>query len=284
MPEGPEIRKAADKVANAIVGKDVIKLIFGQSHLKKWEASFIGLQVDSIQTYGKAMVTRFVHAENKANDRVNNKAHNIYTHNQLYGRWVICPANQMPASTRQLRLGIYTKDTWALLYSASDIFVLSDSEVPEHPFIKKLGKDVLNPETTVKHIIDKLVSPAYCNRQIGGFLTEQSFFAGLGNYLRCDILFVAGVHPARKPNQLTKNQLNKLAKEIIRIPRQSYQTESITNDLKAVQKLITQGSSLEDARFWVFHREGLPCYRCSTKIIKKNTGGQPCYICEKCQQ
>ena len=139
MPEGPEIRKAADKVANAIVGKEVIALTFGQPHLKKWEAVFAGLRVDSIQTYGKAMVTRFISAGSES-------THNIYTHNQLYGRWVICPANQMPASTRQLRLGIYTKDTWALLYSASDIFVLSDSEVPEHPFIKKLGKDILNAD------------------------------------------------------------------------------------------------------------------------------------------
>lgn len=277
MPEGPEIRKAADKVANAIVGKEVIALTFGQPHLKKWEAVFAGLRVDSIQTYGKAMVTRFISAGSES-------THNIYTHNQLYGRWVICPANQMPASTRQLRLGIYTKDTWALLYSASDIFVLSDSEVPEHPFIKKLGKDILNAETTVEHVVNKLTSPVYYNRQIGGFLTEQSFFAGLGNYLRCDILFVSGIHPSRKPNQLTSKEVSELAKEIIRIPRQSYQTESITNDLKKVEKLIAQGSILEDARFWVFRREGLPCYRCGTKIIKKNTGGQPCYICEKCQQ
>jgi len=279
MPEGPEIRKAADRVANAILGKTVLKLEFGQPHLKKWQATFSNMIVDSVDTYGKAMVTRFV-------DNDNNSPHalNIYTHNQLYGRWVICEANQIPASNRQLRLGLYTKDKWALLYSASDIFVLTDEEVPEHPFIKRLGKDVLNPSTTVEYVVDRLLTPAYRNRQICGFLTEQSFLAGLGNYLRCDILFAAGIHPTRKPSELNEPQVLKLANEILRLPRQSYQTESITNDLDAVKALMAQGSSLENARFWVFHREGLSCYQCKSKILKKNMGGQPCYFCEKCQK
>lgn len=277
MPEGPEIRKAADKVAKTLVGKTVIKLEFGQKHLKQREVDFIGLKVKAIETYGKAMVTRF-------EDKKNNTTLNIYSHNQLYGRWVCCPANQAPASNRQLRIGIYTQDSWALLYSASDIFVLNDDEILQHPFIRKLGKDVLKPETTVDYIVKRLLSPAYRNRQIGGFLTEQSFLAGLGNYLRCDILFVASIHPNRKPSELSEGKIQKLAEEMLRIPRQSYQTDSITNDLVAVETLIAQGSSLEDARFWVFRREGLPCYHCGEAIIKRNTGGQPCYICQSCQK
>jgi len=276
VPEGPEIRKAADKVAQAIVGKTLLKLTFGQEHLKKWESQFVGMKIKSIDTYGKAMVTRF--------EDTNNHRLNIYSHNQLYGRWVCCPANQVPPSTRQLRIGIYTKTNWALLYSASDIFVLTDEEVQQHSFIKRLGKDVLHETTTVEYVLEKLSSPAYRNRQLGGFLTEQSFLAGLGNYLRCDILFEARILPEKKPSQLSVKKLQKLAEEILRIPRQSYQTDSVTNDLPTVKKLLAEGSSLEHARFLVFHREGLPCYTCGSAVIKRKTGGQPCYICEVCQR
>lgn len=275
MPEGPEIRKAADKVAAAIVGKTVLNVEFGQKHLKNDEAGFCGMKVMAVDTYGKAMVTRFENDEGRSR--------NIYSHNQLYGRWVCCFANKIPPTTRQLRIGIYTEDNWALLYSASDILVLSDEEVLRHPFISKLGKDVLSYETTVEHVIERLNSSSYFNRQLGGFLTEQTFLAGLGNYLRCDILFIAGILPCTKPTELTNQQIKKLAQEILKVPRQSYQTDSITNDLITVKKLLAEGSSLEHARFLVFHREGLPCYRCGTVIIKKNTGGQPCYICETCQ-
>ena len=278
MPEGPEIRKAADKLVEAIVGKPLLKIEFGLSHLKEREPEFKDLQVRSIDTFGKAMVTRFEDLNGHQVDL------NIYSHNQLYGRWVCCTADQVPPSNRQLRLGIYTKTDWALLYSASDILVLNNQEVLDHPFVSKLGKDVLDEETTLEDVIQKLVSPAYRNRQIGGFLTEQSFFAGLGNYLRCDILFVTGIHPATKAKELSTKKITDLAKEILRMPRQSYQTDSITNDLERVEKLLAQGVRLEDARFWVFRRDGLPCYRCGTKIIKKKTGGQPCYICESCQK
>ncbi len=277
MPEGPETRRVADKLASAIVGKKVIKLMFAQPHLKQWQAAFNNMTVASLDTYGKAIVTRFV-------DSDRSKALNIYTHNQLYGRWVICAANQVPPTKRQLRLGIYTREQWALLYSASDIFVLSDKEVPEHPFIKKLGRDVLSAETTLDYVIDRLLSATYRKRQIGGFLTEQSFLAGLGNYLRCEILFVAGILPWRKPVELQKQQIQKLAETILRLPRQAYQSESITNDLDTAKTLMAQGSSLEEARFWVFRREGLKCYRCGNLIISKKSAGQVCYLCEKCQK
>ena len=160
---------------------------------------------------------------------------------------------------------------------------MTDDELIAHPFIRKLGKDVLQPETTIEHVLKQLNSTAYRNRQLGGFLTEQSFIAGLGNYLRCDILFSAGILPCTKPAQLSKEKLEVLAREVLRIPRQSYQTKSITNDPITVKKLLAEGSSLEHARFLVFRREGLSCYKCGTTIIKKKTGGQPCYICKVCQ-
>ena len=277
MPEGPEIRKAADKVEKAIINKPILNVEFGQAQLKEKEAEFDNVTVEKIETYGKAMVTRF----NSANHP---EGLNIYTHNQLYGRWVCCPAHQAPPSNRQLRLAIYTPDEWALLYSASDIFVLNDQEVLDHPFIKKIGKDVLNPATTVDFIKDRLQSVAYRNRQLGNFLTEQSFVAGLGNYLRCDVLFVAKIHPSKKASELNEAQINKLVQTILDLPRQSYNTDSITNNLDNVAALLAQGSTLEDARFWVFRRDGLPCYDCGTSIIKKKMGGQACYLCEACQR
>jgi endonuclease-8 len=277
MPEGPEIRKAADKVEKTIINKPILKVEFGQAHLKEREAEFSDTIVEKIETYGKAMVTRFKSANHP-------DGLNIYTHNQLYGRWVCCPANQAPPSNRQLRLAIYTPDKWALLYSASDIFILNDQEVLDHPFIKKIGKDVLNKTTTVSYIKERLLSPAYRNRQLGNFLTEQSFIAGLGNYLRCDILFVSKIHPSKKVLELSEEQINTLSQAILDLPRQSYNTDSITNDLDNVKVLLAQGVDLENARFWVFRRDGSPCYDCGTNITKKKIGGQACYLCEACQK
>ena len=271
MPEGPEVRKAADQVAQAIVGKRAVHVEFTQPKLKPWDTKLSGHTVRYIETRGKAMLTRF------------SNGLNIYSHNQLYGRWLCVPAGEQPNTKRQLRLAIKTADQWALLYSASDIDVLKNSELKHHPFLKKLGPDVLSPNLTIDQVVHRLLEKRFHNRQLGSVLTDQSFVAGIGNYLRCDILFHERIHPRTKPSQLTRRQIVNLARTILKIPQQSYVTEGITNDLATTKRLVEQGIELEDARFLVFHREGQACYRCGKTIQKQNINGQ-CYLCPKCQK
>lgn len=270
MPEGPEIRRAADKIQQAVEGKKVY-VKFGQAKLKHWEPSLSDVRISSISTHGKAILTRF------ENELI------VYSHNQLYGRWICCPGGKIPQSNRQLRLALYAKDESALLYSASDIAVLQNDELKTHSYLSKLGPDVLNPEVNAKQVAEILLSRRFHNRQLGGFLTDQSFVAGLGNYLRCEILFLAQHHPQKTPSDLTTKSLNNLAKIIVQLPRQSYKHGGITNDLATAKNLMKNGASFETARFRVFRREGLPCYECGSVIIRKNMGGQACYLCPSCQ-
>ncbi len=271
MPEGPEIRRAADEVAAAIEGRIANAVRFGLAELKPREAEFAGRRILAVETRGKAMLTRFEHGLN------------IYSHNQLYGRWYTSPPNQPPDIGRQLRLAIETRQRWALLYSASDIAVLTDEEIATHPFLASIGPDVLDPATTVETVLDRLLDKRYRNRRLGNFLTDQKFVAGLGNYLRCEILFATTLSPQCKPSELDANTLERLAKEIIELPRQSYRTRGITNDLDRAEKLLATGASFEEARFQVFRRAGKPCYRCGGKIEKVTKGGQACYLCPRCQ-
>ena len=72
------------------------------------------------------------------------------------------------------------------------------------------GSDIVS-ETLQQSQIERLTEKHFNKRQIGGFLTDQSFVAGLGNYLRCEILFVAGLHPKQTPANLDNIQLEALA-------------------------------------------------------------------------
>ena len=57
---------------------------------------------------------------------------------------------------------------------------------------------------------------------IAELLLNQSFFCGLGNYLRSEILYEAKINPKLKLNQLNNNQLKRLYKYIFKIPLDSY--------------------------------------------------------------
>jgi len=276
MPEGPEIRRVADDLEKQIVGRVIDSIRFGLDPLKQWEPDLTGAKIKKIETYGKAMVIRLV--------KVKDNELNIYSHNQLYGRWVFCNTDDYPQSKRQLRMAIDCQGKSALLYSASDIAVLNNDELRQHPFISKLGPDVLSKSTTAEHIAGRLSSARYRNRQLGAVLTDQSFVAGLGNYLRCEILFYSYLHPRVRSRELDDKKLLLLAKTILKLARQSYQTEGITNNLDHAQQLMKQGVSFEDARFYVFRREGLSCYRCGTLIEKSSQAGQACFCCPQCQQ
>ncbi len=271
MPEGPEIRRARDKIAAAVEGKTATRVIFYPSALKRWNGRFDGERILAVCNRGKALLTHFANG------------YSIYSHNQLYGRWLVTEPGEMPGGNRQLRLAIHTARMSALLYSASDIAIWPSGELHNHPFLKKLGPDVLEESTAAQEIHQRLRSTAYSKRQLGGFLADQSFVAGLGNYLRCEILFAAGLHPRQRPHELSEEQCRLLAEKLLALPRQSYKTRGITNDVRRAEKLMEAGHSFEQARFQVFRRAGEPCYRCGSRIIQEKQGGQACYLCPGCQ-
>jgi endonuclease VIII len=271
MPEGPEIKRAADEIAKAIARRPVKELFFAFDHLKPYEQKLAGQQVISVQPRGKAMIIRF---ESQAN---------IYSHNQLYGKWIIRNAYDYPQTNRQLRLAIHTDKKSALLYSASDIAVLTDLELHQHPFLSRLGPDVLDGMVTPEAIIQRFLDPCFQRRGLPSLLLDQGFLCGLGNYLRSEVLFVAKVHPTLRPVDCSPEQIARLAEGAIALSRQSYVTKGITNDLQLVAQLRDQGYKRHEYRHYVFNRDGKPCYVCGTVIVKEILGGRRCYYCPTCQ-
>ncbi len=271
MPEGPEIRRAADQIATVLQGEQVNQIQFGLDRLKSFESKLCGATITTIETRGKAMLTRF------------DNGLNLYSHNQLYGRWEVLLPGEVSSSQRQLRIHIVTAKGEAHLYSASEIEVLTEAEIATHPFLSRLGPDLFDPTLTTDMIQQRLLSPKFRNRQLGGFLTDQSFVAGLGNYLRCEILFLCRLPLSAKPSQCSAKQIEQLAEQILHLPRQSYQTGGITYLPDEAEALMDAGQSKEESRFWVFRRDGLHCRVCSTAIEKRSGSGQPCYLCPSCQ-
>jgi endonuclease VIII len=271
MPEGPEIQLAADVVAAALAGRPTTGVSFTFDSLKKYEEQLTGVVVTAVQARGKAMLTRFANGWN------------IYSHNQLYGKWIVCNAYDFPDTNRQLRLAIHNEHKSALLYSASDIAVLQNGELDSHPFLSKLGPDLLDESVTISQVAKRFMADEFRRRRLTSLLLDQGFLAGLGNYLRSEVLFVARVHPLLRPIDCTDVQIEALAEAAVSLTRQSYQTRGITNDLALAEKLKAAGHSYRDYRFWVFDRDGRSCYHCGTPIIKDTIGGRRLYYCATCQ-
>lgn len=271
MPEGPEIRLAADEISAAIVGNVAEDVFFAFDQLKSYEDVLRGERVTAVTSRAKAMLTQFANG------------YTIYSHNQLYGIWFVRDVRDYPKTGRQLRLAIHTAKKSALLYSASAIEVWPTAELEEHPFLKKLGPDLLDEAVMIEQVAARFVVDRFRRRRLTSLLLDQGFLAGLGNYLRSEILFVAGVHPGNRPIDCTEAQIEALARASVQLTRQSYQTRGVTNDLASANRLKDQGVDYKDYRFWVFNRQDRPCYRCGTPIVKDVLGGRRLYYCPSCQ-
>ncbi|MCG0041141.1 endonuclease VIII, partial [Escherichia coli] len=59
MPEGPEIRRAADEVEKAIISLPVSEIWFAFPSLQHYEEVLTGARIKRVDTKGKAMLIRF---------------------------------------------------------------------------------------------------------------------------------------------------------------------------------------------------------------------------------
>lgn len=262
MPEGPEIRRAADALEAAIKGKPLTGVWFAFAQLKPYEAQLKGQTVIGMETRGKALLTHF------------SDGLTLYSHNQLYGVWHVADSGKLPQTNRVLRVRLQTTDKAILLYSASDIEILTPEQLTTHPFLQRVGPDVLDPRLTPGAVKARLCSPRFRNRQFSGLLLDQAFLAGLGNYLRVEILWQVALSGRRKANDLSEAQCDALSHALLEIPRLSYTTRGQVDENKHHGALF---------RFKVFHRDGEACERCGGIIEKTTLSSRPFYWCPQCQ-
>ena len=271
MPEGPEIRRAADRLERALVNRPLTSVYFAFDRLAGRADGLVGQRVTAVDTRGKALLTRF------------DGGLTMYSHNQLYGRWYVVPQGRLPRTGRSLRVALHNDRHSALLYSASDVELLDEAGLARHPFLARLGPDILDRELAAGEIAARLLSDRFRRRSLGALYLDQSFLAGNGNYLRSEILFFAGLAPAARPADLGRAACERLARMTLRIARRSYRTGGITNPPSRVAALKAQGLRRGAFRFAVFGRAGRPCHACGTRIERRDVAGRRLYSCPGCQ-
>ncbi len=272
MPEGPEIKRLSDAISDVIGGQEVLEVEIAAKAFKRYEDKLVGKKVSEVEPRGKATLIRF------------DGEYNVFTHLKLYGRWVFVKKGEALDTTRQVKFGIKTANGGVYLCSSPDVVVLHDEDVELHPYLAKLGPDVLDERGVDEAVVlARLDAPAWSRKAVGKLLLEQGFLAGIGNYLRSEILFVTGLRPEFKVRDLDASQREALAKACLSIPRRSYHGQGVTTLEAYVEQQRALGKERADYRFHVYKREGLPCLTCQTTIKEGTYGGRRYFYCPSCQ-
>jgi endonuclease VIII len=268
MPEGPEIFLAARAVHQAVADQP-LRVTFKHPTLVLRNKTLQNIPIRRVHARSKAMLTEF------ANGTV------LYSHNQLYGEWAVHAATE-PLLSKQVRLIFSTPKHQVVLYSATDFAWLKAGQEHQHPYIAKLGPEVLSAAVTARDVAARLAQ--FPRRVVADALLDQHVLAGLGNYLRADILFVAGVHPLRRIGELSAHERMRVAKACKQLTQRSVLRAGVVRPWAAFLEATAQGASFEDARFFAFDREGLPCWTCRAPIQRVTQGGRGLFYCAVCQR
>ena len=138
-----------------------------------------------METRGKALLTHF------SNDLT------LYSHNQLYGVWRVVDTGEEPQTTRVLRVKLQTADKTILLYSASDIEMLTPEQLTTHPFLQRVGPDVLDPARTDHQFYGHL-----CTVHHTGIIPERQRSSVLRHQRPVQQSHHGGSKAAEKPQRL----------------------------------------------------------------------------------
>ena len=175
MPEGPEIRRAADALGAALLERPLTTLWFHRADLRRRGKALAGRPIVAVRPWGKAMLTEF------------EGGWQLYSHNQLYGRWMIVPSGSRPETKRSLRVVLENAEEAALLYSASDISILAPGEWQSHPFLSRLGPDIFHGDTTPARLRARLRTGALPGSPLG--LCSCTSPSSLGSGIICAAKF-----------------------------------------------------------------------------------------------
>jgi formamidopyrimidine-DNA glycosylase len=155
--------------------------------------------------------------------------------------------------------------------------LLLGSEALEAFFAQRLGLEPFDVRFTAAYL--RALAKGR-TAPIKAFLLDQRRIAGVGNIYADEALFRARVHPRRPAGRLSREQHEALRESVIAALSAGIDARGASiDDFRHVDGVR---GSFQD-QFLVHLREGEPCVRCGSTIVKMVVGGRGTYVCETCQ-
>lgn len=158
------------------------------------------------------------------------------------------------------------------------IWLLGDDETDTYSGVEKLGKEPFDADFSAEYLSACLGKR---KKTIKECLMEQRVIAGIGNIYSDEILFAAGIYPARPANHLSGQEWTRLAEVIPR--KLSFFIEK--NNLTPEEYLESKGQNYRNTPFLqVYGKEGQSCPICGAALRRMVIGGRSSTFCPHCQK
>ncbi len=272
MPEGPTIRNTADRLREALIGQKILDLTsrYKKAASEDWAGKIKGQEVVAVRSHGKNL---FIELSN---------GYQIYSHMLMWGSWhIYTPGEEWTKAAKLARLVLYTPEKVAVLFNAPICEVISLEERLTHK-TGQLGPDLLEAEQDFdpEEVWRRLQLPENRDQELGAAIMNQFILAGIGNILKSEILFQAGLNPLRLAKKLTRKEF----KRFIEVSRDLMDKAYVTRGFKEIF-LPPEIKAIGGKFGYVYRRTKSPCFICRTPIqmVRQGELSRTTYFCPTCQ-
>lgn len=276
MPELPEVETIRRGLLKCVLHKKLVRIIKAEGS----SPAFTPTELIALRRFGKALVMDF------------DDGWSLMIHLRMTGQLIWVgeerfagghPSENFVAElpNKQTRV-IFEFEDGKLFFNDQRKFgfvkKMRTKEVEKDDFIKKLAKEPWQMEAG--ELYEKL--QRHKKAPIKAMLLDQTIICGLGNIYADEALYAAGIHPETLAGNLSFDEVEKIILSARKVMDKSIAAGGSTM-ATYVRPDGTRGDYL-DKFAKVFHREGKPCERCGTEIVKIKVAGRGTHICPKCQR
>ena len=225
-----------------------------------------GRRFERIEAVGKNLFAWFGGRKADGRDAVV-----VHVHFGMSGRWGVFDRKGAPEPTPTTRLrleddGLVSHvSAMTVQHGGHDLYTSKRS---------KLGHDGLRTDADPDELWAKVAASRKC---VGKLLMDQSFFAGVGNIYRAEILFKAGVHPNILGTALSRAEFDRIWTHTVKLLQRGFMCGSIlTVDPDEAIRL-----GRPRMRRYIYNQS--KCGRCSGPVRSWSMASRTCYACPSCQ-
>jgi endonuclease-8 len=253
MPEGDTLVRTADGLRPHLAGRPVTA---ASARPPGPQAErLVGATITAVEAAGKNLLIRF------------DNGLEVRTHLRMHGSWHrYRPGERWRRPPSRARLVIEVPGSVVVCFDAPVVELLEQRAERLHPPLARLGPDLLKDSFDAAEAIRRLRDPARADGSIAAALLDQRAVAGIGNEIRNELLWDAGLSPWT--------------------PVRDVDDASLAGLVDRARVLLREGAATGRRPRRVYRRAGRPCPRCGLPVSVEHQGTELprlTFWCPACQ-
>lgn len=273
MPELPEVETIKKTLENLVIDKKISditihwpKIIKQPDDISHFKTILTGETIRKMDRRGKFLLFYL-------------DDHVLVSHLRMEGKYRVVPSIE-PIEKHTHVIFHFTDDSELRYhdvrkFGTMHVFPIGQ-ELTAKP-LNQLGPDPFQEAYTFEYVMDKM---GKTRRNIKAALLDQSIIAGLGNIYVDEVLFLSHIHPEKRANTLSENEMKKV-----------WQNAQLVLEKAVKQGGTTIRSYVDGAgemgmfqqELYVYGQQNEPCKQCGMEIVKLKVAGRGTHICPTCQ-